>query len=459
MQFFQISLEVWLIGAVYLFYFTVFILFFASILKIFLAREKKRYKNFLFRYTLYGLSFAIYDFALILISLSWLYSPIFIPITIYLSENNIIDFLLIKEIEELLANEIFMRAIFVAWIHFLFFGIIFTGVFITKLENPADYNKKDKNSIFAKALDRFLNSILKLRKEIDLSKYKADYLKVFPLKIPNNIKDKMIYFEKFRWQKYQEMMQWPMRKRLMVEIIILSILVASGIYGVMGYIFEVNNFNNELDGFFILSYGWGSTFWFAIFYTKRRYLKLAKHSNVGKEKLTKRYLPQVINKYKSEVISQFFNQQGIKYTSSRLHFYKHDLINNSFFNFQPEETKKLTISDFLETTINKINLKFYDFNFHIMPNGEGQVKPNFSGLYLETDFQESFKGETWLLTQNKLYAAKSRINYPDTDQTVKFETESLDFNNQFIVYTTDQVEARLALKTNIMLNLLKLASI
>jgi hypothetical protein len=418
---------------------------------------------FFIRYLIYVIIFAVYDLFVLMILGILIFNPI-APILIYLASRNFIDYFLfntpvIKDLVNAYLNLPQNQLIsLILFINSVLFGWLLIPVLPLKPENPFDYANTKKATFIARIIDRLLNFILRIRPNLDLSNYQihTNISLENHLRFDNYIKDKLKAYEDWRHQKNIEMMLRPMRKRFIIEFIIFCLLVSSGVYGFWLY----NNgtrVSNDLDDFLILLYFWGMIFLAIFFFKKRVLLKRAKKFKIGIEKLSKKFLNEVQQKYKVEIINNILKKEGVYSTTGD----SLDIIKDGFLKL-PSNTNNIrysfSISDFIQKKINHLDIKFYDL-FVIQGYDNREVTVRNRGMYIKTTFQENFDGEVFITTKNKSFFTRGLINYEFDSKGVKFETESTDFNRQFIVYTTNQIQARLALKTNIMYGLLQLANL
>ena len=127
--------------------------------------------------------------------------------------------------------------------------------------------------------------------------------------------------------------------------------------------------------------------------------------------------------------------------------------------------ENIYVSDHLRLIREKAKVSIWDFKVleRTSPSRrvgfrQEYISAAIQGLYLETEFGEEFEGVTVVTTRRKLFGTRSYLaSFRHLDAS--FKSESPNFDRQFQVYTTSQREARRALKTNVMLRLLALASL
>ncbi len=416
---------------------------------------------FFIRYLIYVSAFSIYNLVIIILMIFLLFNPA-VPVVFYVVNRPWIDSFInntpiIANFINFISNHPQNRLIgMLFFINFVLFGWFVLVLSPFKLENPLDFNNPKKTNFLTRFLDKLLNFFLKVRPEIDLKKYQLE----LDINLQNNLKfdkellERLERYESFRFKHYLELFKFPLQKRFFLEIVIGCLLLVSGVIGFWLYPFE-NTGNSDLDDFFILLYFFGMIFLFIFFYVKRRNINFSKKNSVVTEKLTKSYLPLVQNRYKTEILNYIFSKSVLKRNAATSYLLGEELKQDQFLNSSHNNFK---VSDFLESQYANLDIKFYDLKTSPIDSKKEELRES-SGIYIKTSFQEKFKGVIFVTTKNKKFFTKQLVNYPDIKQSLKFETESLDFNLQFSVYTRNQIEARLALKTNIMYALLQLANL
>ena len=179
------------------------------------------------------------------------------------------------------------------------------------------------------------------------------------------------------------------------------------------------------------------------------------------------YIEQVRSAFKENIITAFVgvikNDDSVKYLEYE---YGEKDLNETLksIGLLPKALMNYTknnhvSSDRLYGKYNDIKFGVYDYAI-IAQSDESRERTNRNSLILiETEFKERFAGEVSIVTTTGLYELQRFYNFRASKLPNKLETESIDFNNQFDVSATDQIEGRLALKTNIMENMLQLAAI
>ena len=92
---------------------------------------------------------------------------------------------------------------------------------------------------------------------------------------------------------------------------------------------------------------------------------------------------------------------------------------------------------------------------HVLNHFKSQLtlgkKVTFNGLFFEASFPKNFRGQTFLMTNNLISIKLHDFGQSDKDLV---RLEDREFNRIFSVYSTDQVEARYILSTNLMRSLI-----
>lgn len=159
--------------------------------------------------------------------------------------------------------------------------------------------------------------------------------------------------------------------------------------------------------------------------------------------------------YKSKVIPALIHN-----ISSDLNYQPNFGINESEFLNAKIYTKKsdrYKTEDLIEGTIDKTFLKFAEIHSEYKTTDkDGNTKWHtiFRGIFYQSDFHKNFKGETYILTD---YSEKTifkgigkffqRKNFMRPDLVL---LEDPEFEKEFVVYSTDQIEARYLLSLSIM---------
>lgn len=417
--------------------------------------------QFFVRYLVYIVIFTVYDAVVILFTLFFVFNPA-APSVLYFINKTFFDTLIqnipaISNLLNTLSNHPQSTLISnILFINFVLLGWVLIVISPFKLENPLDFNNPNKTNFLTKFLDKLLNLILQIRVEIDLKKYLIETnlnLKK-ELRLDSEFEQRLAKYEDWRFAEYEKMIRKPLSRRLFLEIVIGSGLLASGVIGFGMYTPNISG----VDDFFIMLFLFGMATLLLTHYAKRVNLNSSIKFKSPTEHLTKKYLPIVQTTFKKDILDYVFNKSskiyiagGVKSTGRY-----EELSVDSFLNL---DKRRFEVNDFLEVDYKDLEIKFYELKTSFTGSQSHEQQLQNSGIYVKTNFEEQFEGTVFVTTRNKSFLAKQYINYPDLAQGLEFETESLDFNKQFFVHTTNQIEARLALKTNIMYALLQLSNL
>lgn len=126
-----------------------------------------------------------------------------------------------------------------------------------------------------------------------------------------------------------------------------------------------------------------------------------------------------------------------------------------------EKPDKLGGNDYVKGQIDGINIQFSDIHAqkrHKSSKGRDSWSTLFQGLFIVADFNKHFNGNTVVLpdsaqsTFGDLIGHWLQSNNMTRDQLVKMDDP--EFEKEFVVYSTDQVEARYILSNSLMKKLL-----
>ncbi|TKI70248.1 DUF3137 domain-containing protein [Sulfurimonas crateris] len=126
-----------------------------------------------------------------------------------------------------------------------------------------------------------------------------------------------------------------------------------------------------------------------------------------------------------------------------------------------EKPDKLGGNDYVKGQIDGINIQFSDIHAqkrHKNSKGRESWSTLFQGLFIVADFNKNFSGETVVLpdsaqsTFGDLIGHWLQSNNMARDELVKMDDP--EFEKEFVVYSTDQVEARYILSNSLMKKLL-----
>ncbi|MDY0124242.1 DUF3137 domain-containing protein [Sulfurimonas sp.] len=126
-----------------------------------------------------------------------------------------------------------------------------------------------------------------------------------------------------------------------------------------------------------------------------------------------------------------------------------------------EKPDKLSGNDYVKGLIDGINVQFSDIHAqkrHKNSKGRESWSTLFQGLFIVADFNKHFSGETVVLpdsaqsTFGDIIGHWLQSNNMARDELVKMDDP--EFEKEFVVYSTDQVEARYILSNSLMKKLL-----
>lgn len=159
--------------------------------------------------------------------------------------------------------------------------------------------------------------------------------------------------------------------------------------------------------------------------------------------------------YKSKVIPALINN-----LSKDLNYFPNKGFTEEEFKFSKIYTRdsdRYKTEDLIEGTIDKTSLKFAEVHSEYKStdkDGNTSWHTIFRGIYYKSDFHKNFKGETYILTD---YSEKTifkgigkffqRKNFMRPDLV---QLEDPEFEKEFVVYSTDQIEARYILSLSVM---------
>jgi hypothetical protein len=125
------------------------------------------------------------------------------------------------------------------------------------------------------------------------------------------------------------------------------------------------------------------------------------------------------------------------------------------------EPDRLSGNDYVKGKIDDINIQFSDLHAQKRDRnskGKDTWSTIFQGLYLVADFNKHFNGETIILpdtaqnTFGDLIGHWLQSNNMSRDELIKMD--DTEFEKEFVVYSTNQVEARYILSPSLMKKLL-----
>jgi len=163
-------------------------------------------------------------------------------------------------------------------------------------------------------------------------------------------------------------------------------------------------------------------------------------------------------KFKQKIIKPLIHTIDAKliYTSNQ-HIQEYLFRRSDLFS-QPD---RINGNDFVRGSINGTNIKFSDLHAekrHKHSKGGESWSTIFKGLFIVAEFNKSFYGKTLVLpdtaqnTFGNLIGNWLQSNNFNRDELVKMDDNN--FEKEFVVYSTDQIEARYILSHSLMKKLL-----
>ena len=171
--------------------------------------------------------------------------------------------------------------------------------------------------------------------------------------------------------------------------------------------------------------------------------------------LTKEYT----KKFKDKIISPLIKEidSNLRYTSTA-HVSMHHFKRSKIFTKSPD---RFDGNDFVKGKIDGIDIQFSDIHAEKKykdSDGKKHYETIFKGLFIVSEFNKHFKGRTVVLpdtaqsTFGDLIGGWLQANNMSRNQLVKMDNTK--FEKEFVVYSTDQIEARYILSHALMEKLL-----
>ena len=171
--------------------------------------------------------------------------------------------------------------------------------------------------------------------------------------------------------------------------------------------------------------------------------------------ITKNYTKEFKNKIISPLIKEI--DSNLSYTST-LHIPSHHFIRSKIFTKKPD---RFSGNDYVRGNIDGVNIQFSDIHAEVKDrdsDGKKYYETIFKGLFIVSEFNKNFKGQTIILpdiaqsTFGDLIGGWLQSNNMNRDQLVKMDNTT--FEKEFVVYSTNQIEARYILSHSLMEKLL-----
>ncbi len=172
--------------------------------------------------------------------------------------------------------------------------------------------------------------------------------------------------------------------------------------------------------------------------------------------LTKDYTEE----FKQKVITPLIKalDQNLNYFA-QMHIPPHHFTNSKLFT---SSIDRVSGNDYVKGHIDSVNIEFSDFHAekkHKDSKGRTTWSTVFQGLFIVSEFNKNFHGATIILpdtaqsTFGDLIGGWLQANNVARDDLVKMD--NIEFEKEFVVYATDQIEARYILSHTLMQKLLE----
>ena len=171
--------------------------------------------------------------------------------------------------------------------------------------------------------------------------------------------------------------------------------------------------------------------------------------------LTKDYTAEFKDKVIEPLISEL--DENLNY-NSQLHITQHIFEKSKLFTSTPD---RMSGNDFVNGKIDEISIQFSDIHAekrHKNSKGKDNWSTIFKGLFIVSEFNKHFHGETVVLPDSAqsnfgdLIGGWLQSKNVSRNELVKMD--DVEFEKEFVVYSTDQIEARYILSHSLMKRLL-----
>lgn len=163
--------------------------------------------------------------------------------------------------------------------------------------------------------------------------------------------------------------------------------------------------------------------------------------------------------FKNNVIAPMINEldENLNY-SSELHISEKTFINSNMFTQSPD---RFSGNDYVHGEVDEVNIQFSDVHAeqrHRDYKGRTRWSTIFQGLFIVAEFNKHFKGKTIVLpdtaqsTFGDLIGGWLQSKNLSRDELVNMD--NAEFEEEFVVYSDDQIEARYILSPLLMERLL-----
>lgn len=226
------------------------------------------------------------------------------------------------------------------------------------------------------------------------------------------------------------------RKKLKFQIIFLFIIILWNALTIYFFFFSDENYAIDVLPIFIVLIV--SSGFYLFKYLKRDYRK----------------------EFKKEVISPLIKQLDPKLSySQNLHISKNLFVNSQLF----KQADKYSGNDFILGQIDSTKIQFSDVHAQKKykdSKGKTHYSTIFQGLFVVADFNKTFYGETVILPDTAQNAFGNIIgSWLQSKNISRSELVKMDntlFEKNFVIYSTDQIEARYILSHTFMQRILNL---
>jgi hypothetical protein len=161
-------------------------------------------------------------------------------------------------------------------------------------------------------------------------------------------------------------------------------------------------------------------------------------------------------KYKHQIIRTMVTAEGLNYEHNS-HISRHDYDKSKLF---LQSINRYYGDDYVSGEVGKTNIRFSELlTQYERSNGkEKNTTTIFRGLFFIADFNKHFKGETIVLpdvAEKAFGGFGSFLQGLNVNRPQLVKLEDVEFEKQFVVYGTDQVEARYILSPALMQRILQ----
>lgn len=168
-----------------------------------------------------------------------------------------------------------------------------------------------------------------------------------------------------------------------------------------------------------------------------------------------------VSRYKNDIISSIvqFIDESLLYEAEN-HVPQREFIASGLFYPKPD---RYSGDDCVSGKIDKTKIAFSEIHAQyktVVSDDDGKSErwiPLFDGLFFKADFNKHFKGEYFVLPDRaeKLFGRTGKLFHSSKNRFGELiRLEDPEFEKEFVVYGTDQVEARYILSTSLMRRLL-----